>query len=123
MSLDLEMWPVRNREDMSGAKVYCFDGLRFAGDYELFGQLRDLSHYTEKMPTITPRPLPEALWVESYGEPGCTRSDKYGNPLTFVYAEELRRLAVSETTAPFNRAIVAFLHALPPETPVILMWC
>src|SRR4051812_46517473 len=49
--------------------------------------------------------------------------DRYGKPLTFTTPEELRRLRLPDEVAPWNRAVLAFLLALPPDTRIVLYWC
>jgi hypothetical protein len=51
-----------------------------------------------------------------------TREDHYGAALTFVYAGQLRTLKVPDNASPRNKAIKAFVDALPDDTPIILMW-
>lgn len=125
MSLDLKLLFVRDHTGMINNRLYCFDVLAFATDSYLFGQIIDLSKYVEYSPSIAPRPLPDGCMVYHHRDDGLrfTKNDDYGTPLTFVYAKELSALKCTEDTPPYNRAVVAFVKALPPETPIILMWC
>jgi hypothetical protein len=50
-------------------------------------------------------------------------ADRQGRPLTFTTPAELRQLRVPDDVAPWNRAVLAFLLALPPDARVILYWC
>lgn len=124
MSLDLMVLPILNPADLTRADTYCFDNLRFLTDYDLFGQFVDLPKYTENVPSIPTHPLPTGLKINYFGEAGLLSKnvDGYDAPLTFVYAKDLASLAIDEYTPPYNKAIVAFLKALPPETPIVLMW-
>src|SRR5262245_19786931 len=93
--------------------------LRFDRDPRLFGQLA---------PDATPclvRPLPDGLAVGSYEDEGLRyiEADRYGNRLTWTTPADLHRLAVPDDTDPWNRAIIAFLLALPPDTRLVLCWC
>jgi hypothetical protein len=49
--------------------------------------------------------------------------DRYGQPLTFTSPADLRQLRLPPDLAPWNRAVLAFLLALPPESRIILYWC
>jgi hypothetical protein len=49
--------------------------------------------------------------------------DRSGVPLTFTTSAELRRLRVPADLSPWNRAVLAFLLALPPDARVVLYWC
>jgi hypothetical protein len=92
--------------------------LRFDRDSGLFGQLD---------PQATPclvRPLPEGLKVGRYEDQGLTFTevDRSGQPLTFTTSADLRRLRVPDDVAPWNRAVLAFLLALPSDTRIVLYW-
>lgn len=93
--------------------------LRFDRDARLFAQLA-----ADATPALV-RPLPEGLTVGCYEDAGLrfTDTDRYGNRLSWLTPEELRRLAVPDDTAPWNRAILAFLLALPPGDRIVLYWC
>jgi len=51
-----------------------------------------------------------------------TDTDGYGHPLTFTMPSDLRNLRLPDDLAVWNWAILAFLHALPQDTRVILYW-
>lgn len=124
MSLNLIILPMKSAGELSQKWADCYDSLQCTADYALFGQIVDLTQYVEHRPSITPHPLPSELWINYYDDQdqAPTRNDKYGNELTFVYAEQLKTLKVDETTPAWNKAIVAFVQALPNDTPIILMW-
>lgn len=93
--------------------------LRFDRDATLFSQLA---------PDATPclvRPLPDGLTVGSYEDEGLRYidADRSDNRLTFTTPADLRRLVVTDDTAQWNRAIITFLLALPPDTRLVLLWC
>jgi hypothetical protein len=117
MGIDLEVlashFRERRGEMLSTAK------LRFDRDSRLFGQLD-----RQASPCLV-RPLPEGLQVGSYQEDGLTYSatDRSGQPLTFTTPADLVHLRIPEELAPWNRAILAFLLALPPDTRIVLYWC
>ncbi len=51
-----------------------------------------------------------------------TRTDAFGVELTFAYAQELKKLKLPDDVTTRNRAVKAFIDALPNETPIILYW-
>ena len=91
-------------------------------DYSVLEQMGSISEGKAKM-VIKPKPLPPQLWLETYTENGSkrTREDNYGEELTFVYAEELKKVNMSESSA-FNKAVAAFIKSLPPDIPIIMVW-
>lgn len=93
--------------------------LRFDRDDGLFGQLR-----TDSTPTLV-LPLPVGLTVGNYSDDGLqyVSADASGTPLTYTTPQALRQLGVPADTAPWNRAILSFLVALPPDSRIVLFWC
>src|SRR4051812_42482942 len=63
------------------------------------------------------KPLPEGLKVGHYEEEGLKfeETDRHGNRLTFTTPAELRNLRGTDDLSPWNRAVFAFLLALPPD--------
>jgi hypothetical protein len=117
MGVDLEVMATHFRERRG--ELLPTATLRFDRDYRLFGQLG---------PQATPclvRPIPEGLKVGRYEEEGLvfTAADRYGRPLTFTTPDDLRQLRVPDDVAPWNRAVLAFLLALPADARVVLFWC
>lgn len=93
--------------------------LRFDRDAVLFSQLT---------PDATPclvHPLPAGLSVGCYEDAGLTyeRVDRTGEPLTYTTPAEVLRLRVPDDLAAWNKAILAFLTTLPPESLIVLYWC
>jgi hypothetical protein len=93
--------------------------LRFDLDYGLFAQL---AHDAE--PRLT-QPLPDGLKVGHYEDDGLRwdTADRQGQLLTFTTPLDLRRLRLPDDIAPWNRAVLAFLLALPPDATIVLYWC
>jgi hypothetical protein len=92
--------------------------LRFERDAALFAQLtRDAA------PSLV-RPLPAGLKVGLYEDQGLVYvdADRYGQALTFTTPADLRNLRPTDDSA-WNRAVLAFLRALPPDARVVLYWC
>lgn len=121
MGLDLTLLPLQGPREMGDTSVLCYDRLIFDQDHEIFGQLTDCGKGNK--PTIQANPIPPQMWVETYEDEGIerTREDKYGTALTFVYAQQLKKLKVSGASLK-NKAIKAFIDALPDDTPIILEW-
>lgn len=131
MGVDLTLFFLQRPEDLVKTEVLVMNQLFLDRDYMAFGQLRNFSYMREhegwvdipERPTITPHPLPPQLWVKVYGE-GLepTREDSYGDELTFVYAQDLKKLQLPEHSSPWMKVIKAFIDALPDDTPIILHW-
>ena len=93
--------------------------LRFDRDAGLFAQLAP-----DAEPRLT-HPLPAGLKVGHHEDDGLRwdEADRQGRPLTFTTPAELRRLRLPDDIAPWNRAVLAFLLALPADARIILYWC
>ena len=127
MSFELTLLLLKGKEELGSRFVRCYERLRFDQDYRIFGQLIDVSPYCQSgKSTISIRvnSLPPQMWVETYEDEGIkrTRKDPYGDELTFVYARQLKKLKLPRNSSPKNRAIKAFVDALPGDTPIILEW-
>ena len=123
MGRDLTLLPMRDPREVGEVSVLAYNRLSFDRDYELFGQITEIKIGGSE-PTIKPLAIPPQMWVTIYGDEGLdrTRTDKYGTELTFVYAKELKKLKLPEDVSARNRAIKAFIDALPDDTPIILWW-
>ena len=80
---------------------------------------RDEAVFSQLASDATPRLvqlLPAELKVGHYEDDGLKyeAADRQGRPLTFTTPAELRKLRVPEDVSPWNRAVLAFLLALPP---------
>lgn len=118
MGIDLEVMASHFRERRG--EVLPTATLRFDRDTRLFCQLA-----IEASPCLV-QLLPEGTKVGRYDEHeglAFTSADRHGKPLTFVTPEELRELRLPAELAPWNRAILTFLLALPPDTRIFLYWC
>jgi hypothetical protein len=71
------------------------------------------------------QPLPPGLKVGHHEDEGLKfdESDRYGEPLTFTTPERLKKLPSLGEISDWNRAALAFILALPPETRLVLYWC
>ena len=122
MGLDLTLLPLKGPRQMTDALVFCYDRLVFDRDYQIFSQLTDMGEGNK--PTIKVNSIPPQMWVETCEGEGITRrrDDKYGTELTFVYAVRLKKLQVRDDASSKNKAIKAFIDALPDDVPFILLW-
>src|SRR5262245_22310668 len=93
--------------------------LRFERDPGLFTLLSQAAE-----PCLV-RPMPSGLKVGNYEDDGLrfTDVDRGGQPLTFMTPPDLRALSPPPDLSPWNRAVLAFLLALPDETRIVLYWC
>jgi hypothetical protein len=117
MGIDLQVMASHFREHRG--EMLATATLRFDRDARLLGQLdRGTS------PCLV-EPLPQGLKVGIYEERGLTYTDvdRYGHPLTFTTPMNLRRFRIPEEIEPWNRAILAFLLALPADARIVLYWC
>lgn len=130
MGLDLVIMPLRNRRKLDEKTVLCTESLRFDRDYSVFAQIADIngrSTVPEKgiKPTVRTHPLPPNLFVELYEEDGTkkTRENPYGEEMVYSFAEEMSRINLpKDRTLSRNNAIMAYIRALPKDTPIILEW-
>jgi len=69
--------------------------------------------------------LPEGLKVGHYEDEGLRfdEVDQYGEPLTYTTPARLQALRTIEDMSEWNKATIAFLLALPPNTRIVLYWC
>jgi hypothetical protein len=117
MGVDLEVLASHFRERRG--ELLPTATMRFDRDPRLLGQLD-----AQASPCLV-RPLPDGLKVGRYEDQGLAyaATDRYGKPLTFTTPADLGRLRVPEDIAEWNRAVLAFLLALPPDTRIVLFWC
>jgi len=69
--------------------------------------------------------IPDGKWGGESGY-GNVTEDALGEPLSFVYADELGRvvdLEIMGEKSPHNVPAFAYIKALPKNTKVILYWC
>ena len=117
MGIDLQLLTSNFRERRG--EILATATLRFDRDQRLLGQL------TKEASPCLVHLLPDGLKVGHYEDQGLifATTDRYGQPLTYTTSADVRRLEVPEDIEPWNRAILAFLTALPPDTRIVLFWC
>jgi hypothetical protein len=117
MGIDLKVLASHFRERRE--EVLATASLRLDRDPRLF------SHLAVAADPCLVRPMPEGLRVGHYEDEGLqfSEQDRYGHPLTFTTPADLQQLRIFDDLSPWNRAVLTFLLALPPETRVILYWC
>ena len=113
MGLDLTIMPVRPLDGIGGM-VLGYERLQFGRDSEFFDVLKD------KVPV---HPLPSGVKVGIYGDEGLreTRENPYGEEMVYAMAGEMGNFKHPETHQK-NEAILAYIKALPENTPIILEW-
>lgn len=110
MGIDLTLAPVPWHESMTPWLLH---------DRCILDRQGDLLDTIRK---IEAQPVPGGV-VQWYGDDGIQRrpDDPYGSPLKFARAWQFRNCPTSGLTQR-NRAAMAWIGALPTETPVVLWW-
>lgn len=125
MGINLMILPTSSKDDIWKDEFFAYTRLKFEIDYDIFCQIIELNLGNCK-PKVKPLPLPVKLWVHLYKIDGCyaqTRKDEYGKDLTYLYAEEFKKIQLPADASPMNVAIKAYIDALPNDLPIILWWC
>lgn len=93
--------------------------LRFERDSALFSKL------SLDATQCLVRPLPPDLKVGCFEDEGLVfvEKDRNGQPLTYITSSDLAKVDVPDGLSPWNRAVFAFLLALPEEMRIVLFWC
>lgn len=114
MGVDLALSPIDNAcATMASLGFLCFNRLDTDRDYRLQDAVRAIAKTDGTNGQI---------WG-TYQDDGLDRSgeDAYGEPLMSLPAVKLLA-ARHDDMSEWNRAVWAFLEAMPPETPVVLYW-
>lgn len=113
MGLDLTLCPSQYPMAPGADWFLAYSRLKLDRQYALFDQIRALEA----------QPLPPAWTFDWYGDAGIQHrtEDPYGCPLTALQAGQFHRMAPAGLS-PWNRAVLTFLCAVPPDTPVVLWW-
>jgi len=120
MGLDLTLLFTKETIGCSG-NVFAYSRLSFDRDYRLFRQIIEIEG---SKPIIKSIIFPPEIFVSVYKDEGLdnTREDAYGTELTYVSAKELKKLKVYKESSDFNKAIKAFISALPDNYFIIFYW-
>ena len=89
--------------------------------YPIIGQLCDVEVSREGIPpkpVIPSMPLPPLTKI-AYPS-GKQQEDPYGQPLRWLFANELKALKVPRDATWMNKAIKAFIDRMPPDLPIVL---
>jgi hypothetical protein len=115
MGIDLYLLPVQGHDV---GMWFAHDVLSVDRNGALFDSVREL----QTLPM--PRALSTFVARLPNGEAGYGDAllDSYGVPLRYVHAVQLRGVDWTLTRSPQNRAIEAFVRALPASTPIVLWW-
>lgn len=86
---------------------------------------RLLSLFSRDAQPCLVQPLPAGIKVGHYEDEGLKfdEKDRYGQLLTFTTPEQLESLRLVQDIAEWNRAVIAFMLALPRGTRIVLYWC
>lgn len=81
-------------------------------------------HLYDQIKALPSSPLEPDTTFGWYGDDGVEREteDAYGNPLRYVRAGDLGTIPDQPDYPAWNRAVLAFVRALPPETRIMLWW-
>jgi hypothetical protein len=99
--------------------------LSFVSDYRIFGQLADLGSRrsrdseipTQSIPTY---PIPPGMMVEHCGK--LINTDSVGNPIVYTTIDQMKKIVLPKEVSPINRAVMAYIKALPDNWAIILVW-
>lgn len=137
MFLDVTFFPLVDDMEQSlkrSWEIIPMVALKFPTDsYSVCGQFYQVDGLPA--PTIIPTPFPKGvslLLPTERGSVRVVRSKYFCEPISFVYASELRNLKVDDpsdnsdspnsVSSTRHKAIKAFLDALPDDTRVALWW-
>jgi len=129
MGLDLKFLPLRDREQLMARMIIADTVLSVPGDYAIFGQIAN-SLYTKSGLEVVVRPIilpPKTkVWIPEHEQRLKTRKDAYDHDLTYAFAEQLKGIRqtknITPNITPRGKAALAYIKALPKDTPVILYW-
>lgn len=117
MGIDLKVLATKFREKPT--EMLATASILLDRDRRLLTQL-----LRESVPCLV-QSMPEGLKVGHYEDTGVQfdDQDRYQKPLTFTTPGQLQALKDVEQLSEYNKAAVAFLLNLPPQTRIVLYWC
>lgn len=122
MGIDLTLCPMPSNDP---SWWLGYDRLSLKRNYSLFAQMGDMQNSGYPAPVLEPLELPQGTRFDWYGDEGIEelKTDPYGCELTYLRAHDFLKLKLDpENMHPWNLAVIKFIQALPPETPVVLWW-
>lgn len=131
MGRNLTLIMINGSKSLKGSgAVTDFGDLDFVNDNEILRQIKDLGNPRTRNKTnsaveVFPLPPQIQLVLPSYESEGgnYVRHDGRRRELTFTYAKQLKKIKPPKRIHFKNKAILAFIHALPDDIPFILWWC
>ncbi len=130
--LELHLFILDDQRSLREKQLRCEQQLVMPFDVEIFAQLiclapQDRVGITDlpERPTIRRYPVPLGLKLIFSSEDNgfvARSNDDRGNALTYTYAGDLARLTKPEHATERNKAVFAYVKALPPKTPIVLWW-
>ena len=123
MAICLEIFPVLIEKISNPilGNIYERDRLRFISNSFIIPLIIDPNTYE---PRIEMNLLPPKIKLKFHngGRLVTTRKDRNGQVLKYTHAKYLKELPIPANTHVFDKAIMAYIKALPDETEIILYW-
>ncbi len=120
--MELTIMPLKNRKQLNDSFVIIVNQLTFDENKEFFSMLTELNGRKQ---VISPLTIPPRLRIAAR-QTGkgweAVDTDGFGKRLTFLYVRHFRDLTLPESMSKENMAVIAYIDALPDDTPIILYW-
>ena len=124
-------WLVEIKEGKfgSGSWWLAYTRLDLNRNYELFARFGS-GREEYQCKEIKTFPIPDKVKFQWYEDEGIkTRTkDHYGTPLTYTLASEIKRVLpkrgkfYQKKLYAWNKAVIAYIHELPDNAPIVLWW-
>ena len=131
MSYCLIIYPLNDRGKLGDSLIRCKEKFVFEGeDYRILGQIGEPNGKPfipdiKVKPVVSTYKLMPNVFCELHDyvdPPRKTRKNPWGGELVYTFSEEMGKIKLPDNVAPKNRAILAYLRELEPDTPIILEW-
>lgn len=90
-----------------------YERIRIDANYAFFDDIKE---------TAIPFRQNRQLWWYGYGGIDRRTDDPYGDRLTSTMAKHVADAMASHELSAKNKAVMAYMNALPPDTEVFLWW-